>query len=32
VRSLDALDVEVDFNHPLAGRRLRFEAELIALL
>jgi len=32
VRSLDALDVEVDFNHPLAGRRVRFEAELIALL
>jgi len=32
VRGLDALDVEVDFNHPLAGRRVRFEAELIALL
>ncbi|HSH08318.1 MAG TPA: FKBP-type peptidyl-prolyl cis-trans isomerase [Burkholderiales bacterium] len=32
VRSLDARNVEVDFNHPLAGRRVRFEAELIALL
>jgi FKBP-type peptidyl-prolyl cis-trans isomerase SlpA len=32
VRSLDALEVEVDFNHPLAGRRVRFEAELIALV
>lgn len=32
VRSLDALNVEVDFNHPLAGRHVRFEVELIALL
>ncbi|MDX1376749.1 MAG: FKBP-type peptidyl-prolyl cis-trans isomerase [Burkholderiales bacterium] len=32
VRSLDDRDVVVDFNHPLAGRRVRFEAELIALL
>ena len=32
VRSLDAHSVVVDFNHPLAGRRVRFEAELVALL
>jgi FKBP-type peptidyl-prolyl cis-trans isomerase SlpA len=32
VRSLDTLEVVVDFNHPLAGRGLRFEAELLALL
>ena len=32
VRSLDTRNVVVDFNHPLAGRSLRFEAELIAVL
>jgi len=32
VRSLDTRDVVVDFNHPLAGRSLRFEAELVAVL
>ena len=32
VRGLDDRNVEVDFNHPLAGRRLRFEAELVAVL
>jgi len=32
VRSLDTRNVVVDFNHPLAGRSVRFEAELIAVL
>ena len=32
VRALDDQAATVDFNHPLAGRAVRFEVELIALL
>ena len=32
VRSLDDREVVVDFNHPLAGHAVRFEAELVAVL
>jgi len=30
VRGESGVEVSVDFNHPLAGRRVRFEVELIA--
>jgi FKBP-type peptidyl-prolyl cis-trans isomerase SlpA len=32
VRELDAEAVLVDFNHPLAGKQVRFEVELIGIL
>ncbi len=32
VRELDAEAVLVDFNHPLAGRAIRFEVEIIGIL
>ena len=32
VRSLSDRDVVVDFNQPVAGRALRFEAEVVAVL
>jgi len=32
VRELHDHDVLVDFNHPLAGRRLRFEVEVLAVV
>jgi FKBP-type peptidyl-prolyl cis-trans isomerase SlpA len=32
VRELDADAVLVDFNHPLAGKQVRFEVELIGIL
>ncbi len=32
VREAGAEEVRVDFNHPLAGRRVRFELELISFL
>jgi FKBP-type peptidyl-prolyl cis-trans isomerase SlpA len=31
VRALHDHDVLVDFNHPLAGRRVRFEVEVLAI-
>ena len=31
VRELNAHDVLVDFNHPLAGRRVRFEVEVLSI-
>jgi FKBP-type peptidyl-prolyl cis-trans isomerase SlpA len=31
VREVNAHDVLVDFNHPLAGRRVRFEVEVLAI-
>ena len=31
VRELHVHDVLVDFNHPLAGRRVRFEVEVLAI-
>jgi len=31
VRELHAHDVLVDFNHPLAGRRVKFEVEVLAI-
>lgn len=31
VRSFDSGAVEVDFNHPLAGRALRFRAQIVAV-
>jgi FKBP-type peptidyl-prolyl cis-trans isomerase SlpA len=31
VRALHDHDVVVDFNHPLAGRRVRFEVEVLAV-
>jgi FKBP-type peptidyl-prolyl cis-trans isomerase SlpA len=32
VRELDDEAVLVDFNHPLAGKHVRFEVELIGIL
>ena len=32
VRELDSVAVLVDFNHPLAGKHVRFEVELIGIL
>ncbi|HKB54249.1 MAG TPA: FKBP-type peptidyl-prolyl cis-trans isomerase, partial [Ramlibacter sp.] len=32
VRALHDHDVLVDFNHPLAGRRVRFEVEVLAIV
>ena len=32
VRELDSEAVLVDFNHPLAGKHVRFEVELIGIL
>ena len=32
VLEADAQEVRVDFNHPLAGRRVRFELEVISVL
>lgn len=32
VRELDAETVLVDFNHPLAGRNVRFEVEIIGIM
>ena len=32
VRELNVHDVLVDFNHPLAGRRVRFEVEVLAIV
>ncbi len=32
VRELHVHDVLVDFNHPLAGRRVRFEVEVLAIV
>jgi FKBP-type peptidyl-prolyl cis-trans isomerase SlpA len=32
VRELHVHDVLVDFNHPLAGRRVRFEVEVLAVV
>lgn len=31
VREVNAHEVVVDFNHPLAGRRVRFEVEVLAI-
>jgi FKBP-type peptidyl-prolyl cis-trans isomerase SlpA len=31
VRAIDAHDVRVDFNHPLAGSAVRFEVEVLAV-
>lgn len=32
VRGADARGATVDFNHPLAGRRIRFEVEVLAVV
>ncbi len=32
VRELDAAGVLIDFNHPLAGKRIRFEVQVIGVL
>ena len=32
VRSVHDHEVQMDFNHPLAGRRLRFEVEVLAVV
>jgi FKBP-type peptidyl-prolyl cis-trans isomerase SlpA len=32
VRELDAEAVLVDFNHPLAGKAIRFEVEVIGIM
>ena len=32
VREMDAAGVLVDFNHPLAGKRIRFEVQVIGVL
>jgi FKBP-type peptidyl-prolyl cis-trans isomerase SlpA len=32
VREMDSAAVLVDFNHPLAGRPVRFEVEIIGIL
>ncbi|MCP5266724.1 MAG: FKBP-type peptidyl-prolyl cis-trans isomerase [Burkholderiaceae bacterium] len=32
VKSIDAEAVELDFNHPLAGRRIAFEVEILGVL
>ena len=31
VRELNVHDPRVDFNHPLAGRRVRFEVEVLSI-
>jgi FKBP-type peptidyl-prolyl cis-trans isomerase SlpA len=32
VQALEAQRVRVDFNHPLAGQRVRFEVEVLSIL
>jgi FKBP-type peptidyl-prolyl cis-trans isomerase SlpA len=32
VRELDADSALIDFNHPLAGRDVRFEVEIVGIL
>jgi len=32
VRGVEGEDVRMDFNHPLAGKRVRFEVEVLAVL
>lgn len=32
VQALEEDNVQVDFNHPLAGRRVRFEVEVLSIL